>query len=248
MDLNKVYILSLDKSQEYINTLQEKFVYCNFPPTQVELTPGVDGKEYCNTPDKVFELGYKLYPNYDLGNKTDPQLFWHRQPTVGEIGCALSHIEAWSEFYKSENDNALFLEYDFRPEIKNINWSVFDEIKDYSYDILYLGKKNYQSEDKEIGFNHFVEPGFAYQMHSYILTRSGVEKLFKYHLPTFRNNLIPIDEFIPATIGTHPRKDIQDMYKDNLLTAISVRGNLFTQDNYEIAGNSLTMPVKGYDY
>ena len=66
-------------------------------------------------------------------------------------------------------------------------------------------------------------------------------------VPTFKNNIIPLDEFLPSTYSVHPRKDIRDMFIQNM-NAVAHIGNPITQFRNETNGGSMTAPIKGIDY
>ena len=238
MNIDKVYIISTDISKDFIQSVKNKFTKLNLPLTKTQSNPIFVG---ANKGDKILEVltGLKKYPNWNLNNSETK--FWNRDITPGEVGCITSHMNMWSEFHKSGNNIGLFLEQDFQPEFESTNWEIFDELEGYDWDIILLGRHPL-GEDIETSFNYFIQPGYSYQAHAYMLSRSGVEKLVKYYIPRLSRDLIPTDEFLPATFTKHPREDIERMYSVKHMKALALRVDMISQSDWEGTGRSRTAP------
>jgi len=191
----------------------------------------------------------RLYPFWNQ-NKPDSDEFWNREMTAGEIGCVLSHINMWMMYAQAfrENPNyydksVIIFEEDFYPAESTIDWFRVDELKDYKWDILFLGRRLQKGEtDTEVGLKHFVKPGFCYQAHAYILSKEGLDKLLNYYVPVLKRNLIPTDEFLPATYMDHPREDINRLFPIKRMNALATREDWFLQTDWEGTGRSRTAP------
>lgn len=139
-------------------------------------------------------------------NESDNR-WWKRPLKVGEIGCTLSHMCCWEH---ARNDGvywAVFLEDDVCFE-----FGLFDRVADLCakldqldarWDLLYLGRE--RLEPDKVVFEEFSIPGFSYCTFAYVLSRAGIEKLVRSSL---RLNIMPVDEYLPATYTKHPRDDV----------------------------------------
>ena len=238
MIIDNVYIISVDLDNEFIESAKNRLRKLNAPIVQDQPKSIRLGS---NKGDKILEVltALRKYPNWNL--QTSSTRFWNREITAGEIGCVTSHMNMWSEFHQSENNIGLFLEQDFQPEFESTNWGVFDEIKDYDWDIILLGRHSL-GEDTEVNLNYFIKPGYSYQAHAYLLSKKGVTKLINHYFNILYKNLIPTDEFLPATFAKHPRADIDRMYSVKLMNALALRVDMISQSDWEGTGRSRTSP------
>lgn len=174
--------------------------------------------------DKLLDdININIYPNWNIESDNP---WWNREIKLGEIGCAISHLRMWEDAYEKGHSVAIFGEDDIK--FKD-DWLLkfkltIDRLqtKDVEWDLIYLGRvlqPGYEDTpyDKEL-----VIPSYSYCLHSYALSRSGIEKIMKIK---YNNNIIPADEFIPAMCGVHPRKDIQEIFKDESFVALAYKGN-----------------------
>jgi GR25 family glycosyltransferase involved in LPS biosynthesis len=174
------YVISLNYPNKLLETLSNH-----------ELEPilfkGINGKNLNqDTINKYFNRFYSLF-----GPKS-------------AIGCALSHLKVWQTFLKTDSEYAIIFEDDIvfnnTHFVKN-NIKLKDIIEFYisqtpnDFDILYLGSfgtesnfnfftltmniLNNTSKNKHI--NKFIrKSSVILSTHSYILSRSGAEKLVDY--------------------------------------------------------------------
>lgn len=253
MNLDKVYIITLDHSNENLTSLMDRLSLMTTPnTTEFEIINGVDGKSLLSTTERRMAYGVSLYNDWNIGGT---QWMWNRNVTVGEAGGICSHIKIWEDAYNMGYDNILILEDDFQPS-GEFNWDSFNELIKYDWDIAFLSRL-LQSQlsgifgidiyDSEVGLESWVKPGYSYQTHAYVLSKSGLNKIINNHLPTLKENIIVSDEFLPATYTVHPRKDIRDMYIQNI-NAVAYRWYPISQNRNIDTGDSQTEPIEGIDY
>lgn len=238
MIIDGIYVISVDLDQDFIQSVKDRLSKLRAPISKIQKKSIRIGS---NKGDKILEVltDLRKYPNWNLKNSETK--FWNREITPGEVGCITSHMNMWSEFHQSETNVGLFLEQDFFPEFQPTNWSVFDEIEGYDWDIILLGRHQL-GEDIETNFNYFIQPGYSYQAHAYLLSKKGADKLIKYYFKTLSKNLIPTDEFLPATFAKHPRADIERMYSIKHMNALALRVDMISQSDWEGTGRSRTAP------
>jgi GR25 family glycosyltransferase involved in LPS biosynthesis len=223
LKIEKIYVLAINHSPEKYKDIQKRLDALNLP-TEVdfEIINGHNG--YTEKLPKNTEV----YDNWALSD-TD-NVFWKNPVGVGEIGCTLSHINIWNKIVKDGINRALVLE----ESIKDLNEPSVD------WDFMYLGRYVFdKSEDVNID-NQWVRPGTSYNMHAYMLTQEGAQKLVDYHL---ERNIFINDEFITATYMTHRRQDIEAMYPNKNIKAISTKEDYITQTS-----NKETTLVSAHGY
>ena len=232
MNLTNVHIITIDQTEEYFKQALQTLKRLNSPPGTKVTFGGQNGAFISQTEkDQLTQ-----YTGWNLKNSGNA--FWDRDMTIGEFGCVISHMKTWGRCYHENVNPILILEQDFVP-LFDLNWSIFNEIENYDWDMILLGRKPL-AKDTEIGLNYFVKPGYSYQAHAYILSKSGLKKI-KENIKTLMNNLIPTDEFLPALYSKHPRPDIDAMYP-NKINALALRVDAVAQSDWEGTGRSRTAP------
>jgi len=98
---------------------------------------------------------------------------------MGEIGCSVSHHKCWEMIAEEGGSigSALILEDDaqFHPDfIKQIQ-EINNTVKDYSWELFYLGRKRINMVDEKEVFPGIVIPEFSYWCLSYIVNKSGAK-------------------------------------------------------------------------
>jgi collagen beta-1,O-galactosyltransferase len=58
-----------------------------------------------------------------------------------------------------------------------------------------------------------VRPGYSHGSFGYMLSRAGIEKVLSIR---FENQLLPVDELLPALYIFHPRPDVRRRYPPSL--------------------------------
>jgi glycosyl transferase, family 25 len=137
-----------------------------------------------------------------------PHRFWGRSLKYGEIACSLNHLSCWEDAATRSVRFCIIFENDvaLKCNFEHIGTTIADLHRfDRKWDLLYLGR-SYRRPDLPVG-GGFVKPRFSYGAFAYCLSAAGVRKLLAYD---FRSMLMPVDEFLPATYGQHPRKDLAE--------------------------------------
>jgi glycosyl transferase, family 25 len=134
--------------------------------------------------------------------------WWNRPLKKGEVACAVAHMLCWRHAVEKSSDIFLILEDDV--------W--FDDGFDEKlakglqslttirpqWELLYLGREPL-APDLRIA-NGIVRPGYSFGAYAYMMTGTGARKLVE---STFDKAIIPVDEFLPAMYGDHPRADVR---------------------------------------
>lgn len=247
LHLDKVYVITLDHSQENYDSLIERINRLGLPVgTTYHIVQAVNGRQELADYEDRIRQGVSFYDGWALetGSK-----WWTRPVTVGEAGLTLSKIKIWEDAYEKGYENIMILEDDFDPR-EGLDWTVFDELDNYDWDLIYLGRILQTVfdgvKDQRVGLQNFVKPGFSYQTHAYVLSREGLRKLVETNVQTLRRNLVPADEFLPATYTWHPRQDLRTMFLQNM-QALALNTSVVGQLRNETSGQSLTAPVEGVD-
>ncbi len=154
--------------------------------------------------------------------------------TMGEIGCSVSHHKCWEMIAEEGGSigSALILEDDaqFHPDfIKQIQ-EINNTVKDYSWELFYLGRKRINMVDEKEVFPGIVVPEFSYWCLSYIVNKSGAKKLIN---SNFTKGIIPADEFVPMMIGKPNivcQKYVQN-YNLDILPALALTDSIIKPEN-----------------
>jgi len=131
----------------------------------------------------------------------------------GELGCGLSHVDAWVDAYREGLENILILEEDFYEE-RPVDWKQIEQLIDKGYDLIYLGRNALEAYlEKPIeGIEGWVEPDYTYNSHAYILSKRGIQILVEEYMEQYKNEMFAFDEFLSITFGMTHRQDILGEY------------------------------------
>lgn len=251
MNVDKLYIVTIDDTEENYSDTLSRINLIGLPHRVPYEFLGVNG--YGIRPSDLDDMGISPYPNWNLST-SDVELadsankYWHRDLTLGEYGCMLSHIKIWEDAYENGYDNILVYEDDVISGVK-FDWNVLNDIESLNYDLFYLGRLPQDGfdgvHDTPIeGYPHLCIPGYSYQTHAYMLSKSGITKIVEDHLPTLKKNLVPADEFLPAISNWTPREDLMGIFDRNMVTiGLTEWDNGVIQIRTENFGNSLTQPL-----
>ncbi|KAL8174691.1 UNVERIFIED_CONTAM: hypothetical protein K2H54_051441, partial [Gekko kuhli] len=170
--------------------------------SELEIDPllvnAVDGSAL-NSSD-IKKLGVDLLPGY-----YDP--FSGRTLTKGEVGCFLSHHYVWKEIVARGLDKSVVLEDDvrFQSYFKKRLLRLMDDLEQaqLDWDLIYLGRKQVNSEDEEPveDVRNLVVAEYSYWTLAYVISRRGAQKLID-ALPL--SKILPVDEFLPIMYDKHP--------------------------------------------
>ena len=221
MRIDKIYILSLNPTQETINKILSKLELIKLKQNiPYDIKEGHDGWNL-PVPD-----GVHLWEGFGLGDKTDNE-HWKLPMQPGEVGCALSHIKAWHRVATGDEERVLILEEDFTPIKPLSNLPEPNTWWPFQWDFCSLGRWVFDYSDDIKLDEHWCIPSRHYNMHAYILTKLGAQKLVDYQL---EKKLIPNDEFITATYMKHVRTDIDALFPEKRISAIATHLDWFDQD------------------
>ena len=169
----------------------------------------MDGQDLTN--EVLQEHGFSLFP-WELQSQNR---WWNRPMSKGEIGCAISHWLCWQKAASLDDPHYVFLEDDVRlgPTFAEDLPGVVSRLTalDEAWDLLYLGRCPQEPDQGRVG--EFIQPGFSYCTHAYMLSRAGVDKVLATEFP---RDLIPADELLPAMYIDHPRADVRARYPKRL--------------------------------
>jgi glycosyltransferase involved in cell wall biosynthesis len=204
-----VYVTTIENNHDYV---AGKTNQLNIPNEwKYWIKDGFNAKKF--TPSFFKENNLKKNPLWKINHSVD---WYTRAVTDGEVGCALSHIDIWQDTYNDSREATLILEDDFRLDYQ-VPWNEVYELLDKGYDLIYLGryKVNPEQEEKDIKFNHmWVEPGYSYNTHAYVLSKRGAKVLVENWVPLYKQNLFALDEFFSVVIGKTHRSDIAHQFAD----------------------------------
>jgi hypothetical protein len=154
----------------------------------------------------------------------------NRRPTLGELGCASSHIKAWRRVVEL-GEPCLILEDDVQSFSHNFladlhgMWT--DALDAYFPEFIYLGRQAHHYSEETPFTNQFRVPKFSWLLHAYWLSPNGAKKLLE---TPFIDNLFVVDDYVPIMLGHGP--DIQldvDYSKYPKLKALALENALFYQ-------------------
>ena len=184
MNVDKVYIINLDRNKDRFKNCSNMLnklggIFSNF-----ERLPAVDGSKLDK--DKIYNLLtisslHSLYNYYHLDSDIR---------SVGAIGCYLSHYKIWKDIIKNNYQNVIVFEDDA------YNVANYDEINNFitslpeDFDIAFFNYHNYSniknSDDNLNEYNQFWCTSNDYSFFhtdSYIISNKGAAKLLEKALP-----------------------------------------------------------------
>jgi GR25 family glycosyltransferase involved in LPS biosynthesis len=224
------------KFSTYLITLNDNYKNDNLDNLKFTIIKGINGKLLNNDSSNSDQLNKFNSVYQNIGPKS-------------AMGCALSHIQCWETFIKSDDDYCLILEDDIFIDNDKIKLKINDLIEFYieetpkSFDMLYLGyikgklienlmyligkTKNSKSNSK-FNSKYIEEPNLVLGLHSYILSKQGANKLL---------NLIKKNP-----INHHLDYYIQNLYKNNLIDIYITKPRLFYQTStYSTESNNISI-------
>lgn len=183
------------------------------------ILPAVNGNdvndEYLN------QHNLSIYQYWKIPNSTNS--WWNREILPGELGCAISHLNAWRRFNETNLPYMMFFEDDFTSNGVQLTDEILAQLP-CDWDMLYLGRNPLTVENNDSDVEIY-KPGPSYNMHAYVLSRKGVLKLLQQN---FDQYLMPVDEFIQGTYVTHARPDLQNIWRDSITYAL--KHDVFVQN------------------
>tara|TARA_B110000208_G_C11800352_1_gene441792 strand:+ start:301 stop:2442 length:2142 start_codon:yes stop_codon:yes gene_type:complete len=217
----KIYVINLKRGIKRRLAIQKKLDTLTYEYRFIEAVDGtIINEAYLKKQD--------ISVNIKFNNP-----YYRNTITLGEIGCSLSHIRAWNMAKSEDLDYVIILEDD--ADLNNQFSSIIDKILNTisSFDMLYLGRKVFNKDEEKLldidNIYSIVKPNFSYWTIGYMLTKKGYLKLIE---SNFKNNLIPVDEFLPTIYLNlnRPGYSIAD-YDIRDFTAYSLNTNIVSPIN-----------------
>lgn len=176
LGFDKIYVINLKR-----RTDRKEQLIKNFPGIDFTFIEAVDGKEL--NQEQLIKEG-KLNTSF-----FDPM----GMITMGIFACALSHKKAWDQALADGVENALFLEDDVYSIIPLLNQNTFtpiyqdilNEIKQYDWDLIHLGKKSEFQNGMNVG-RFLTVPRFNSNhngAHAYAARKNMIKSLSDSYLP-----------------------------------------------------------------
>lgn len=234
--IDRAVIISLRPTQEKEQHWRSELAKAGLAELPVEVLVATNGLD-C-TPEWLAARGFSTYPDWRIPDSDNR--WWNREMRPGEIGCAISHIAAWSLAKSRSWSNVLVLEEDFKAEGPTLAPEQFERLPP-DWDMIYLGR-NPLRPDRRVIDAHLVKPGASYTSHAYVLSAGGIDKLLAQRL---ERCLIPLDEFLIATYVRHPRKDLT-MFATNSQT-FALRTDVIGQTSVDMTSTTERPPLSGGD-
>ena len=170
---------------------------------------------------------------------------WCRRPLAPtEQACALSHIQVWREFLRSDNDYLMVFEDDvrFQPEFMEVVQAVLalPAVPDF---IKFSGMREppcVQKQSLNIGkYALFLNAYGPLDATCYLLTKASAERLERYCVKMF----LPIDIMMDRTyehgvacysVRPYPARQITEAEEGGLTSAIGMKVRALTYDHNKI--------------
>jgi GR25 family glycosyltransferase involved in LPS biosynthesis len=206
MQVDKIYIISLEaNNKEEVSKIVNKLGDLGLEgPTDYEIVQGHNGHTL------ELPVGYNAYSNWNLSSNTN-DVWWQRDVTPGECGCAISHYNVWNKILEDGVERALILEDDFK-SIKPISGLQYPDV---DWDVAYLGRYVFFADEEESIDLNWISPLSSNNTHAYIVTKKAAGILVNDY--DFTKNLIPVDDFVSATVTKHRREDIIKLFPPKLV-------------------------------
>ena len=194
MKIDKIYVLAINHTQEKIDDIVSRLESTGFEPN----TPFVILKGHNAYTDKTPE-GVGVYEKWGIANSWNK--FWQMPVQTGEVGCALSHINAWKTITNEGVERALILEEDFQP----VNGMQFKDIPETNIPLVCV-----PSSFNEITADELASAGFDVVIYANHLMRASYKAMHETAMGILKNDcsvkvedkLISIKEILKLIPGT----------------------------------------------
>lgn len=177
VSIDHIFCISLDRFPEKWERVKQKM---NSLGIEIEKISACDGLELDET-----KISKASTPSVEYTLKYGRSL--HREmPSVGAIGCYLSHVKIWKKIIQKNLQNVLILEDDFHiPDIKAIKEYLKFLPKNYHTAFLGYFKQLTQIDHKESKINDYwtFNPSLLFGTYGYLISREGAERLLEKAFP-----------------------------------------------------------------
>ena len=206
--------------------------------TQVTWLDAIDGRKL--KPSPPWQAS-GLPPVTAWQNWADP--YARRAMTLGEVGCALSHVIAWQNIADSGYP-AIVLEDDavaVESLIQDLPLLIND--LDYlNFELCYLAQRNAPGPKPLMGRHVHVVDYHPVWTLAYLLTPAGAEKLLA---SPWQTHLIPSDELLPGVFGKNRNPEVNDIFATSSGLVVSSNQRFFTPaDGSEKSETEKSQPVR----
>jgi len=186
----QAYIINLDVATDRLEVALKNIADAGF--TYVERIPGVHASELATARLLEAEWAKHGSPPFCGGESGDKF-----KNQIGRQGCMLSHLNVWKKIseMKDVSDETYFTIFE-DDVIFHSEWKILAPYyylktpKDF--DILFIGN---QIETEKITNNKIIVQMPTYCTHSYIITRRGAERLYKWILSQ-KSGVYTLDEMM----------------------------------------------------
>ena len=167
------------------NDRKAHFIENNKTLSDYEWLEAIDGKQI--THDDLLRSGADT-------NKFWRDPFKNRKLTHGEVGCLLSHREAWVKVAKQ--DKPVMIIEDDAIVLDNYDEEYYESLAK-EYNLIYL-QRNENEPENVTSINDKIEiPAYPYNLTAYVLTPEAAITLLSTDIFT---NIIPNDEYVPLML------------------------------------------------
>lgn len=213
LGIDKIYVLNLKNRTDRKERIS-KLLDAENLGIPVEFLEGIDvrGFKKKELEEWFDEKGYAIYPDWKMESpSSDDYRRWDTNDvSKGEMGCGLSHINAWKKGHEENLNKVLILEDDAYWESGKLTEGLtkINQCK-ANWEMAYLGRNKMDSADEEVVDDFFVRPKFSFNAHAYVVTKEGFKRLVGYRA---EKNLMVADEILSASVSGHRRVDIEKVF------------------------------------
>ncbi len=219
MNLPPILVINLVRLVDRRRRLKKALQDYGF--TDITWIKAVDGRDLDPKPPyKVEGLdAAKPWPAW-----VDP--YARRAMTMGEVGCALSHIRAWQHIAKN-GQPTLVLEDDAVP-IDGVIQTLPHLLNDLSYvdfDLVYLAQRNQPPPKLLVGRHvHAVDYQPSWTLAYLISAEAALEMIAS----PWQTHLCPADEILPAAFGINDKPELNQRFQVSTKRVLSSNQRFFT--------------------
>ena len=159
-----------------------------------------------------------------------------RAMTLGEVGCALSHVLAWRHVVK-DGYPALVLEDDatvVEPLMDSLPMLMHD-LEYLDFDLCYLAQRNTPGPKPLAGRHVHVVDYHPVWTLAYLLTPEGARRLLG---APWREHLAPADEMLPACFGLNRDPEVNRVYAQGTGLVVAANQRFFTPAESSVASET----------
>ncbi len=229
------YIINLKRNTERKKILLPKLQQVN-AILDIEWINAVDGLTLKSDPD--------LCGTFQVDTTwSEPT---HMKPmTCGEIGCGMSHWNAWKKVASNDQKFSLVLEDDigFTDKFVSDLGMCLDQLPSNT-DLAYIYRKALDQENETVINDYWTRAKRSYWTCAYVLTKQGAQKLLR---SGYINSLVPVDEFLPMMYDPSCRTESFKYNSESDFNAYAIRSiNLCDIDDNTIFTESETFHSPSY--